>query len=92
MLKGILWGWSEDFNAIYGGATYASNGVPDFGDGNAMSYCTNVSSDMSNIEVGEWLWMSGHVGIYVGNGNVFECTMAWTKNVLVSKLTDRKWF
>jgi peptidoglycan hydrolase-like protein with peptidoglycan-binding domain len=91
LLKAILWGWNGNFKSAYGGATYLSNDVPDFGDGNAMSYCTGVSSDMSNLVAGEWLWMNGHVGVYVGNGLVVEATMAWTKNVLVSKLSDRKW-
>ena len=31
LIKGVLWGWRGDKNAIYGGATYASNGVPDIG-------------------------------------------------------------
>ena len=27
LLKGVLWGWHGDKNAVYGGTTYASNGV-----------------------------------------------------------------
>ena len=29
LIKGILWGWNGNTNAVYGGATYASNGVSD---------------------------------------------------------------
>lgn len=35
---------------------------------------------------GALVWMQGHVGIYIGDGDVIECTAAWTGNVLVSKL------
>lgn len=31
LIKGVLWGWHGDKNAVYGGATYTSNGVPDIG-------------------------------------------------------------
>lgn len=31
LIKGILWGWTGDKSKTYGGAVYASNGVPDIG-------------------------------------------------------------
>ena len=31
LIKGILWGWCGDKSKTYGGAKYASNGVPDIG-------------------------------------------------------------
>jgi len=37
LIKGLLWGWNGDKNAVYGGAKYASNGVPDIG-ADAMIY------------------------------------------------------
>ena len=85
LIKSVLWGYLNQ--------KYASNGVPDFGADSIMNYCTNVSSDMSasNIQAGEALWMKGHVGIYIGNGKVVECTSAWTSNVLISNLSARKW-
>ena len=29
MIKGVLWGWNGDASKTYGGASYASGGVPD---------------------------------------------------------------
>lgn len=89
--KAILWGWCGKTSAVYGGATYTSNGVPDFGTENAMSYCDNVSTDFSNIDIGEWLWLPGHVGYYVGNGKVIECTPMWSNGVQYTNITARKW-
>ena len=31
LIKGLLWGWNGSTDKIYGGATYATNGVPDIG-------------------------------------------------------------
>ena len=89
--KGILWGFNGDVNRVYGGADYNSNGVPDFGADSLISHCTTSSTDFSNIEIGEWLWMKGHAGYYVGDGMVIECTPAWKNCVQYTKLSDRKW-
>lgn len=76
LIKGILWNWQE-FPSLYGGANYASNGVPDIGADTFIIKCDDVSSDFSNIEVGEAVWMKGHIGIYVGDGMVAEATPRW---------------
>lgn len=89
--KGILWGWDAKTDRVYGGAKYTSNGVPDFGAGSAMKHCTDVSSDFSKLTVGEWLYMPGHVGYYVGDGYVIESSPKWKNKVQYTKLTDRKW-
>lgn len=86
LIKAILWGWNENKNHPHGGANYGSNGVYDDGTEQIIDRCSNVSSDFNNIEVGELLWMNGHVGIYVGNRNVIECTAAWEGGVLYSKI------
>ena len=93
LIKGILWGWNGNKNHVYGGATYGSNGVKDMGADSIISstYCTDVSSDFNKIEVGEIVWMSGHVGIYIGNSQVVECTPAWKNKVQITKLSQRKW-
>lgn len=81
MCKGILWGWNGNPKHIYGGASYASNGVPDIGADTIIKRCTDVSSDFTKIEVGELVHMSGHVGVYVGNGLAVECTPKWKNGV-----------
>ena len=86
LVKAILWGWNENKNHPHGGANYGSNGVYDDGTEQIIDRCSNVSSDFTNIEVGELLWMNGHVGIYIGNREVIECTAGWEGGVLYSKV------
>lgn len=81
LIKGILWGWSEDLSKSYGGAGYACNGVPDYGADTMIKKCTNVSTDFSTIKAGEAVWMSGHIGIYIGGGVVVEATPKWKNGV-----------
>lgn len=91
LIKGILWGWCGNKNHVYGGAAYVSNGVPDVNADQIMNYCTNVSTNFNNIVPGELVHMSGHVGIYIGNGEVVECTPAWQNKVQITKLSQRNW-
>lgn len=86
LIKGILWGWNGDKSKTYGGAGYAVNGVPDIGADTMITKCTGVSTNFSNIEVGEAVWMPGHIGVYVGDGKCVECTPKWTNNVQFSNL------
>ena len=88
--KGILWGWNGDKSRIYGGASYASNGVADFGADSTESYCTSWSTDFSNVEIGEWLWMPGHVGYYIGDGLCVECSPAWKNCVQITTVNNIK--
>ena len=81
LIKAILWGWDGDTGRAYGGATYCANGVPDL-DANAMfKACKKRSSDFSKIEVGEAVWLDGHIGIYAGDGLAVECTHRWKDGV-----------
>ena len=88
LIKGILWGWEADKNKPRGGgAVYTSNGVPDIGENSMINQCKNVSSDFTNIKKGEMLWMDGHAGVYVGDGNVIEATAGWdTWKVIKSQI------
>ena len=88
LVKGILWGWNAKADSVYGGATYTSNGVPDLGTEAILNKCDGVSTDFSQIEVGELLWMKGHVGIYIGNGSAIECTSAWDAKVQKTAVTN----
>lgn len=80
-IKGLLWGFCADKNRSHGGGVYLSNGVADFTPDGGLDYCTEVSTNFSNIQPGEYLCMKGtgysHAGVYLGNGKVFECTGAW---------------
>lgn len=84
LIKGLLWGWTGDLNDKYGGADYASNGVPDLGADQMFSQCRNTSADFSTIQIGEAVWMSGHIGIYIGDGLAVECTPAWKNCVQIT--------
>lgn len=90
LIKGILWGWNGNKNTTYGGAKYKSNGVPDIGADAMMTstYCTNISTDFKNIQVGELVWMKGHIGIYIGDGLVVESTPIWKDGVQITALKN----
>lgn len=93
-VKSVLWGWNENKKAAHGGAKYKSNGVPDFTCNAGLDYCTNVSKDFSKLVAGEYLCMKDtqydHVGVYLGDGLVFEVTTAWGVNgATISKIDSK---
>ena len=88
LIKGILWGWNGNRAATWGGAVYASNGVPDISADGMINKCIGVSSNFNNIQPGEAVWLPGHIGVYVGNGRVIECTPKWTNGVQETALLN----
>ena len=79
LIKGIIWGFPN--------VKYKTNGLDDVSDqGLWDKYCTDKSKDFSNIMPGEIMHIKGHVGIYIGDDKVIECTNKWSKNVLVSSI------
>lgn len=92
LIKGILWGWNGNKKHVYGGATYKANGVGDM-DADTMIkvYCKDVSTNFNKVDTGHIVWMPGHVGIYVGNGEVVECTPSFKNKVQITKLKGRGW-
>lgn len=88
LIKGVLWGWSGEENAVYGGAKYLSNGVPDIGADEMIKRCKGVTTDFSKIEPGEVVWIKGHIGVYIGLGEVVECTPSFSDGVCISKLIN----
>lgn len=88
LIKGILWGWCGDKTKTYGGAGYAINGVPDIGADSMIKVCSGVTTDFSNIEVGEAVWCSGHIGVYIGDGLAVECTPAWKNKVQITAVKN----
>ena len=101
LIKGILWGWDGDKNETYGGARYAVNGVPDIGADTMITRCKEVSTaGWADMEPGEAVWCSGHIGVYIGNGLAVECTPKWKNCVQITAVgnigsksgyNSRKW-
>lgn len=91
LIKGVLWGWSGDKSKACGGAVYASNEVPDISADAMINRCTSVSSNFNSIAVGEFLWMKGHCGIYIGDGQVIESSPKWENGVQVTNIEARNW-
>ena len=84
LIKGTLWGYP--YNGKYG------NYYPDVNANTIMSnYCYNQSSNFNNISRGEFVWMNGHIGVYVGNGKVCECSPKWENGIQITNLKARKW-
>lgn len=78
LIKGILWGFEDNYDKTYGGSVYESNGVPDCSIETLKKSCPELSTDFDNIEIGEILFLgNSHCGIYIGNGEVIESTPAW---------------
>lgn len=94
LIKGVLWGWNGDRNAAYGGAKYPTNsvpgGVPDISADTMITKCAELSTDFSKIEIGEAVWMSGHIGVYIGDGLAVECSPAWKNGVQITACNCNK--
>lgn len=84
LIKGTLWGYP--YHGKYG------NIYPDVNANTIMSnYCYNQSSNFNNINRGEFVWMNGHIGVYIGNGKVCECSPKWENGIQITNLKARKW-
>lgn len=87
LIKGVLWGWTGDVNATYGGAKYSSNGVSDVNEKTMYEkHCTEHSTDFTKIMPGEFLYTNGHCGVYIGDGKAIECTYNWDDGVQVTEV------
>ena len=88
MIKGLLWGWNGQENSYYGGAEYGAEGVPDLNANQMIKACRDVSGTFAGIQPGEAVWIPDHIGIYVGNGLVAECTPRWKDGCQVTALLN----
>ena len=70
---------------------YATNGMPDFS-ANQMYYCASESGTIDTIpEIpGLAVWCDGHIGVYIGNGEVIE-SMGTKHGVVKTQLEGRGW-
>ncbi len=92
IIKGICWHWCGDYNQQYGGAGYNCNGVPDIDETEMIRRCNGVSTDFSNVQVGEMLYYNvngnTHAGIYIGDGLAVECTPSWKNGVQITSVLN----
>lgn len=91
LIKGIIWGFTGDVKKVYGGAVYKSNGLDDLNEKGIFNTCKDISDNMSNITPGEFLYMAGHCGVYVGDGKVAESTPACKCGVQITDISRVKW-
>lgn len=89
LIESILWGWCGDKTKTYGGAKYASNGVPDDGADGMIQKCSGVKTDdWATMIPGEVVWCKGHIGIYIGNGLAVEASPAWKNQVQITAVKN----
>lgn len=98
LVKSLIWGWQEERTEGYFCYQPDLYGLGDWDGGTIMSYCTDVSSDFSNLTVGEFLLTAAkdHAGVYVGEFtdrsgqpcNVVECTTTWNENRVIGSWVD----
>ena len=92
LIKGILWGWHGSVNETYGGAGYASGGVPDATADGLFRLCGKSGEVSENLPVGSVLSLPGHIGVYAGNRRVIEATLGRRGDgVVFSDLADAGW-
>lgn len=89
LCKGVLWGWDANADLKNGGAVYGSNGVNDY-DAKEMMFsgCSDPTTDFSHIDPGEFLWLDGHCGIYLGDGLAAESTPIWKDGVQITAVSN----
>lgn len=88
MVKALINDHNIDQNYTVGYHAPAVGAMGDWDGWTILQHCTDVSADFSKLYVGEYLYMAGHAGVYVGNGQVIECTCDWEGGVLVSNITS----
>lgn len=86
LIKGYGW-----FNPHTAEITYLTNGMPDLS-ANGIEQAATEKGKISSIPeiAGLAVWMDGHIGIYIGNGDVIEASSA-KKGVVKTKLQGRGW-
>lgn len=86
LIKGYGWLDSNDLTIKYG-----INGMPDIG-ANTMYHNATVKGPISTIPdtPGLAVWMDGHIGVYIGNGEVIEAS-GTKRGVVKTQLAGRGW-
>lgn len=89
--KSIIWTKGSIVNN-YTVGSYAkvdtSCGLGDWTGLTIIKLAPNCGSDFSSLVPGEWLYMDGHTGYYIGDGQVIECTKGWGVNGITYSQID----
>jgi len=86
LIKG--YGWLDPDTLTIG---YATNGMPDYS-ANQMYRSASVSGTIDTMPdtPGLAVWFDGHIGVYIGNGQVIEAS-GTRKGVVKTELDGRGW-
>lgn len=86
LIKG--YGWLDPITLSI---RYGTNGMPDIG-ADSMYANATVKGDMSSMPdtPGLAVWHSGHIGVYIGGGEVIEA-MGTRYGVVKTQLSERSW-
>lgn len=99
LVKAVVWEFSFAKDKPHGGCVpypACTKIYPDYTTEQMIATCENVrdlkisSSVSCNAEPGELLWMRGHVGVYLGNGNVIEAAPS-LGGVAVTNIKYQRW-
>lgn len=80
LIKACFWGYPS--NGVY------QKNLKDMNADTMIKQCIHVSSDFSRILPGELVWIKGHIGIYLRDGVVIECTPKWKNGVQLTYLNN----
>ncbi len=89
--KSILWSRGtivDNYTPGNHASIDTSIGLGDWDGLTIIQKAPNCGSDFSNLVPGEWLYMDGHTGYYIGNGQVIECTAGWNAWCVVQSQID----
>lgn len=86
LIKGYGW-----FDPETGKIGYATNGMPDIGSDTMYANASEKGTIDTILEIpGLAVWKAGHIGIYIGNGEVIHAS-GTTVGVIRSDLEDTGW-
>lgn len=88
LIKGYMWtSGADDVRPVY-----CSNNFPDMSANMFYAHCKRKSTNMAEMPdiPGIAVFMNGHVGVYVGNGEVIEAR-GHAYGVVKTQLSKRKW-
>lgn len=85
LIKGYYWDEGKKYNVPRGSDLGA----------NAMFKRAGIKGKIDTLDkkqVGQIVYMPGHVGIHIGNGEVLESTIGWKSyKIIKTNLSQRKW-